>query len=98
MIRVSRFLRVTLASMLIVTAWAEDHKINEKTARKLVELALVVLGRSIPPSQVQPMTSYWAPEFYSFEAVLGQSNGLPALRYYFAVNPWNGEVWNTSEC
>jgi len=98
MARASKLLLVTAASGIAFRSWALDHTVTEQVARKLVEEAIVALGRSIPASQVQPMTSYWSPQFYNFEAVLGQSSGLPALRFYFAVNPWNGDVWNPIGC
>jgi hypothetical protein len=98
MIRFSSFLRVTLALSASLSAPALDRKISEKTARRLVQEALVALGQPVPPSQVRYRTFYWAPEFYTFEAVLGQTGSRPALTWFFAVNPWNGEVWNSMEC
>jgi len=98
MLRTSAFWGLALATGLIFAASPDGRKIGERTARKLVEEALVATGKHIPSSQIRPIAFYWSPEFYNFEAVLGQSEGLPALRYAFSVNPWNGEVWSIMEC
>jgi len=96
-------------SILMLTAFALvplicpsplGRKISRKTAFKLVQEALATKGLRVPPSQISQMTDYWSPEFFNFESLLGQSGDQPdaALRNYFAVNPWNGDVWDAMEC
>jgi hypothetical protein len=54
--------------------------------------------QKIPPSQIDILKSYWPPEFYSYGAHIGQSDDEPLLTFYFDVNPWNGEVWDSKNC
>jgi hypothetical protein len=93
-----RFLRVVLVLAIVLAAPAHDRKISEKTARRLVREALAAMRQQVPPSQITRGTSHWSPELYAFDAVLGQTDGRPALTWGFAVNPWNGDVWNVMEC
>lgn len=90
--------RAALVLGIALAASAHDRKISEVTARRLVQQALVALGQPVPPSQIRRGMSYWSPEFYTFDAVLGQTAGKPALTWSFDVNPWNGDIWNTIEC
>jgi hypothetical protein len=40
----------------------------------------------------------WAPEFYTFQAWRPNPGNGPLLTYYFAVNPWTGDVWDAIGC
>ena len=65
---VSSFFRVALALGFSFAALALDRTISERTARKLVQEALVALGDNWSSAQVGPWTYYWAPEFYTYSA------------------------------
>jgi hypothetical protein len=68
-----------------------------------VQQALVALGEGWPSAQIGPWKFYWAPEFYTFSAWrpnpdVGSDGVGILLTHYFAVNPWNGDVWEGIEC
>ncbi len=75
--------------------------ISERIARKLVQQALVALGEDGHRVHIGPWQYYWAPEFYTFQAWRpGNDNGGVSVlqTYYFAVNPWTGDVWDAMGC
>lgn len=79
-------------------SWAKTPEISEKTARELVVNALGALGEDASSVQVQPWIYHWAPEFFTFSAWRpNHKNGLMVV-YYFAVNPWTGDVWDAMAC
>lgn len=92
--------RFALALGMSLVGAAHDRTISERTARKLVQEALVALGW--PSVHADPMKDYWAPEFYSFQAYRSgpvADDGTGVLQsHYLAVNPWTGDVWDTTEC
>ncbi len=93
----SSFFQVALVLGLSLPSPAIERTIDEVTARKLVEGALPALGESRTSVQIGPWRYYWAPEFYTFSAWrAGERDVL--LTYYFAVNPWTGDVWDAMGC
>jgi hypothetical protein len=98
-----------LASILIELACCRPlpaqllrHTIRERTARGLVQRALVALGEDLRWVHIGPWQYYWAPEFYTFSAwrpgPVG-TDGVGVLQtWYFAVNPWTGDVWDAMGC
>ena len=96
-----RLLLIALALGVGFFASARDRTISERTARRLVREALVAMGDDWSSAPIEPLKNYWAPEFYSFMAYLPgpEINGVSVLQtQYLAVNPWNGDVWDDTEC
>lgn len=92
------FVRVVLALGISLVSSAHLRTISEGTARKLVRQALSALGENPQSIEIDPWRYYWAPEFYTFEAWrYGLAGGL-ATHYFFAVNPWTGDVWDAMAC
>jgi hypothetical protein len=85
------------------TSWAQSRTISAATARKLVREALPAFGENESSVRIAPWKYKWAPEFYTFQA-WGRPNrvateGVGVLQtYYFAVNPWTGDVWDAIAC
>jgi hypothetical protein len=79
---------------------ARGRTISERTARKLVEEALVVLGEDPRGVHVEPCAYDWAPEFYTFQAWArkGDESANVIEVDYLAVNPWTGDVWDAMAC
>jgi len=99
--------RKPLLASLILLLWGTpiqaqigQHTINQREARKLVQGALVALGENARLVQIRPWPYYWAPGFYTFQAWLpGPGEGDSVLRpFFFAVNPWSGDVWDAMGC
>jgi hypothetical protein len=93
-----RSLRLALGFGLALSAPALDSVVKEAEARRLVQEAIVAMGKGIPSGNLKPLTFYWSPEFYHYQAYLPQSDDKPLLTFSFAVNPWNAEVWDTKNC
>ena len=98
MLRCVRTLSFPLILSGALAAQPLRYVVDDATARELVHDAIVASGRSIPESGIQPLVSYWSPEFYSYQAWSPQSGGKPLLTFFFAVNPWNGDVWDVKNC
>jgi hypothetical protein len=83
-------------------SYGRPPTISEETARKLVREALVAMGETQPSVQIEPWKFDWAPEFYTFSAwrpgAIGKDGVGIAQTYYFAVNPWTGDVWDAMAC
>lgn len=98
----SNLFRVALVLGVSFVSSAHVPTISEGAARRLVREALVALGENGPSVQIGPWKYYWAPEFYTFSAWrpgLAGSDGVGILQtYYFAVNPWTGDVWDAMGC
>lgn len=90
--------QVALAVGISFVASAHLRTIGERTALKLVQEALVTLGATGPSVQIRHWPYYWAPEFYTFQAWRPNPGEGPLLTYYFAVNPWTGDVWDAIGC
>jgi hypothetical protein len=94
--------RVALIFGLSFVSFARVPTISEGIARQLVKEALVTLGASGPAVEIVHWPYDWAPEFYTFQAWrpgVESSNGVGVLQtYYFAVNPWTGDVWDAMAC
>jgi len=93
----SNLLRLALA--LGFSAWAPglERTIDEAMALKLIDEALPAVGEVRASVQIGPWRYYWAPEFYTFQAWRAGEGGV-LLTYYFAVNPWTGDVWDAMAC
>jgi len=97
MIGRSMFFMLALTLALSMVSLAHPRTISERTARRLVQEALGTLGENRPAVQIGPWKYYWAPEFYTFSAWrAGEQDVL--VPYYFAVNPWTGDVWDAMGC
>jgi hypothetical protein len=70
--------------------------INEATARELSLDALASRGVQGPDVGIEPWPYYWAPDFFTFQAEKAHPDGLQT--WYFAVNPWTGDVWDAISC
>jgi len=97
-VRALRFLGVCVVLGVALHAQTVGSRVSEKTARGLVRRAIMALGARIPEANLMPLTTYWSPDFYSYQAYLPQPDDKPVLTFYFAVNPWNGEVWDAKNC
>jgi len=80
------------------SASAIERTIDEETAHRLVELALPAVGEARSSIQIGPWRYYWAPEFYTFTAWRHNPAAGLVITYYFAVNPWTGDVWDAMAC
>jgi hypothetical protein len=63
-----------------------------------VKEALVAIGENTPSIQIGPWTYLWAPEFFTLSAWRPSEGSGPLVTYYFAVNPWTGDVWDAMGC
>src|SRR5580658_2362179 len=94
----SSFFLVAAALWVGLVCSAQPRTMSEATARKLVREALAAQGESGPSVQIGPWKYDWAPEFYTFSAWRHNlADGL-LVTYYFAVNPWTGDVWDAIGC
>lgn len=92
------FFRVMLALGVSFISSAHPPTISKGVARKLVREAVLALGESRASIQIGPWDYHLAPEFYTFSAWRHNlADGL-LVTYYFAVNPWTGDVWDAMGC
>ena len=77
-------------------AQTDLQKIGMEEARKLASEAL---SRQDPRHQINfsPVENRYDPLFEYFEATWPNPSGSPHLGN-FAVNPWNGDVWDVDAC
>jgi hypothetical protein len=94
----SIFLLAALALSVSLASTAHPLTISERTARKLVQEALVTLGENGSSVDIARWKYYWAPEFYTFSAYRHNLKDGLLVTYYFAVNPWTGDVWDAMAC
>ena|SRR5436305_5686676 len=80
--------------------FALDPTINKVTARELVLDALASLGeRSTDINfEIDPWLYYWAPDFITLQASRPNPTAGTMENWYFAVNPWTGDIWNPFAC
>jgi hypothetical protein len=90
------FLSIAVTFGLTFARPPVDRVISETTARELVQDALTALGES-ERFQIDDWAFYWAPEFYTLSAFEGTGKRGFVI-YYFAVNPWTGDVWDALAC
>jgi len=98
MARCLKILSIQVLLACVLATQPLPYVVADATARELVHDAMIADGRPMLESGIQPLTSYWSPEFYSYQAWRPQSDGKPLLTFYFAVNPWNGDVWDVKNC
>jgi hypothetical protein len=96
---------MTRAALLIIVLLGASYPssalpptINEATARELVRDALASLGQQGTDIGIGPWLYYWAPDFFTIEAWRPSPTGGAMQTWYFAVNPWTGDVWNAIAC
>jgi hypothetical protein len=78
--------------------WASppEARIGDKSARKLLDLAMMTLGFRSGRYVSVPYVDEGARDFYSFQ-VFAQGAGDGSLGF-FAVNALNGDIWNVDTC
>jgi hypothetical protein len=101
--RLLHYPQLLLLMAICISANAQNDSIfrkviSEQTASTLVTAAIVALGVPIPEDNIAALTTYWSPEFYNYQAWLPQPDKKPLLTFYFGINPWNGDVWDTKNC
>jgi hypothetical protein len=79
---------------------ALDPTINKVTAEELVRDALASLGEhgTDVKIEVEPWPYYWAPDFITLQAYRPHPTAGTMETWYFAVNPWTGDVWDPFGC
>jgi hypothetical protein len=97
----SRVVILTILSLAASSvAFALDPTINMATARELVQDALASLGehRTDVKIEIEPWLYYWAPDFITLQAWRPHPTAGTMETWYFAVNPWTGDIWNPFGC
>ncbi len=79
---------------------ALDPTIKTATAIALVRDALTSLGEYDTPAKIkiEPWPNYYAPDFITLQAWRPNPESVTMDTWYFAVNPWTGDVWEPFGC
>ena len=97
-------IRVVILTILSLAAdsvgLALDPTIDKATATELVRDALASLGEhgTDIKIEIEPWLYYWAPDFITLQAWRPHPTAGTMETWYFAVNPWTGDIWNPFSC
>ena len=81
-------------------ALALDPTVSTASATELVREALVSLGEGNARAKIAiyPVLDYWTPDFITLQAEVPHTDVGKIEMRYFAVNPWTGDVWDSTAC
>jgi hypothetical protein len=79
---------------------ALDPTVSTGAAIELVRGALASLGEGSARTNIAiyPVVDYWAPDFITLQAEVPHPDVGRVEMRYFAVNPWTGDVWDSTAC
>lgn len=97
---------MTRAILLIIILLAAgpvlalDPTISTAIATELVREALASQGEGSARTKIAiyPVLDYWAPDFITLQAEVPHPDAGRIEMRYFAVNPWTGDVWDSTTC